>query len=405
MRRDLREEYSPLYFLAALGSGGLAVSFFIYLMFMVDHPDTPMVTFNHLWPLLLNGPYLSRGLIALALSGIAFFTLLHIRFLVWNIREYRQYRKTETFRRTLGTNAEVALMAIPLTLAMSINVAFVNGAVFVPNLWSVVEYLFPVAIIAFAAVGGLALWLYTRFFTHILVEGFGPGDDNSLGQMVAIFAFAMISVGFAAPGAMSHHPEVNATGIFLSIFFGSIAVALGIMKFIVGFQSMMRHGVAKTAGPSLWIVIPILTLLGIATIRITYGLYHGFDRPVSAPGLFVFSAAIISVQILFGLVGYLVMRRTEYFVEFIAGDKKHPGSYSLICPGVAFFVFGMFFLAFGLVKNDLIDRFTLPYFIALLPLMYVQLKTVSTMFRLNRKLLFVRPSDTDLDGKLSTSSD
>lgn len=390
MRRNLGEDYSPLYFLAALGAGGLAVSFFIYLMFMVDHPDTPMVTFNHLWPLLTGGSYWTRGLVALAMAGIAFFTALHVRLLIWNIREYRRYRQTEAFRRSLGTNAEVALMAIPLTLAMTINVGFVNGAVFVPDLWSVVEYLFPAAILGFAAVGTLALWLYTRFFTHILVEGFGPGDDNSLGQMVAIFAFAMISVGFAAPGAMSHHAEVNATGIFLSIFFGSVAVALGIMKFIVGFQSMMRHGVAKPAGPSLWIVIPILTLLGIATIRITFGLHHGFERPVSAPGLFVLSAAIISVQIMFGLVGYQVMKRTNYFAEFIGGTERHPGAYSLVCPGVAFFVFGMFFIAFGLVKNGLIDRFTLPYFIALLPLVYVQLKTVATIFRLNRKLLLAR---------------
>ena len=35
---------------------------------------------------------------------------------------------------------EAALMALPLTLAMSINVMLVNGAVFVPGLWDYVEY-------------------------------------------------------------------------------------------------------------------------------------------------------------------------------------------------------------------------------------------------------------------------
>ena len=32
------QSYSPLYFLASLGAGGLAVTFFMYLMFWVPHP-------------------------------------------------------------------------------------------------------------------------------------------------------------------------------------------------------------------------------------------------------------------------------------------------------------------------------------------------------------------------------
>lgn len=33
-------DYRPLYFLASLGAGGMAVSFFMYLMFLVPHPHT-----------------------------------------------------------------------------------------------------------------------------------------------------------------------------------------------------------------------------------------------------------------------------------------------------------------------------------------------------------------------------
>ena len=42
----MKPSYSPLYFLAALGNGGLAVSFFIYLMFMLPHPHTPIPTWE-----------------------------------------------------------------------------------------------------------------------------------------------------------------------------------------------------------------------------------------------------------------------------------------------------------------------------------------------------------------------
>lgn len=46
LRHHLGDKYSPTYFLAALGAGGAAVSFFMYLMFMTPHPDTPIPTWE-----------------------------------------------------------------------------------------------------------------------------------------------------------------------------------------------------------------------------------------------------------------------------------------------------------------------------------------------------------------------
>ena len=55
----LREKFSPMCFLSALGAGGLSVSFFMYLMFLVPHPNTPMATFDFIAPTLLKGDWLS----------------------------------------------------------------------------------------------------------------------------------------------------------------------------------------------------------------------------------------------------------------------------------------------------------------------------------------------------------
>jgi hypothetical protein len=41
--------YSPLYFLASLGAGGLAVTFFMWLMFWVPHPEQPVPIFENNW--------------------------------------------------------------------------------------------------------------------------------------------------------------------------------------------------------------------------------------------------------------------------------------------------------------------------------------------------------------------
>jgi hypothetical protein len=388
IKKHLLESYTPLYFLAALGAGGVTVTFFIFLMFLVPHPDTPMVTFNHLWPILTDGHPVAGALIGLAMAGMLFFTLLHFRLLLWNLLEYRRFVDTDAYTHLRSSNGEATLMTLPLTLAMSINVLFVNGAVFVPGLWQFVEYLFPFAILGFLAIGAYALRIYTRYFSRVIGGGeFDFNDNNSLGQMVAVFAFAMIAVGLAAPGAMSHHVEINAIGMFGAMFFAAIAVSMGLLKLVMGFKSMLTQGIAPAAAPSLWIAIPILTLLGIALIRLQFGMSHGFGETVSTPGLFTLTSTVLSLQLIFGLLGYAVMKRIGYFDTYLRGDQRHAGSYALICPGVALFVFGMFFVHLGLVKNGLVQQFSAAYFVILLPLVAIQLKTLTTLLRLNARLL------------------
>ena len=40
------------------------------------------------------------------------------------------------------------------------------------------------------------------------------------------------------------------------------------------------------------------------------------------------------------------MKKLGYFEKFIKSNEKSALSFALICPGVAFFVFGMFFIKF-----------------------------------------------------------
>lgn len=61
--------------------------------------------------------------------------------------------------------------------------------------------------------------------------------------MISIFAFVMIGVGFAESGEMSTIIQVNDIEIFGAIFFTALA---------------------------LWIMIHILTLLGITFVRINF---------------------------------------------------------------------------------------------------------------------------------------
>ncbi|HKM26459.1 MAG TPA: hypothetical protein VJY57_03355, partial [Thiopseudomonas sp.] len=166
LRRDPQQPWHPSYWLAALGAGGLSVSFFMYLMWMVPHAGFPMPTWQHLLAALQGTVELPAGvrpLAMLAVTAMLLLALLHFTLVIWNLREQSAAKKTERYADWLNSPNEVQLMTQPLTLAMTVNVCFALGAVLVPNLWSVVEYLFPLALLSFALLGVWALRIYGRY--------------------------------------------------------------------------------------------------------------------------------------------------------------------------------------------------------------------------------------------------
>jgi hypothetical protein len=227
MGEKFTKKYSPLYFLSSLGNGGLAVSFFMYLMFMIKHPETPIPTFDNIYSALNGGSSLIVLLLIISLLGILYFSYRHFKTLILNIRELRSFKKSEEYEKIKTSNAEVTLMAIPLTYAMSVNVVFIFGALFVPGLWSYVEYLFPFSLMAFLAIGIYALKIFSEYFSRLIIKGdFDFINNNNLSQLLSSFAFAMVAVGLAAAGAMSHTTAVYVTGIIGAIFFSTISILL-----------------------------------------------------------------------------------------------------------------------------------------------------------------------------------
>ncbi len=381
----LREKFSPTCFLSALGAGGLSVSFFMYLMFLVPHPTTPMATFEYIMEALEKGDAISF-ISSFALVFIIAFAILHFKLLYWNTKQYLLYKKSDAYKALIKSNGQISIMALPLTYTMSINVGFVLGAVFVPNLWSFVEYLFPFALIGFAINGYFALKIFFDYFSRLIINGdFDFTKNNNLTQMISIFALAMVAVGFAAPGAMSSNIIINAIGIFGAIFFASLSIILIFIKIILGFKNMFEYGVNIETVPSLWIMIPILTLLGITFIRLTFGLEHNLNAVNDKSSLFVLTSVILSLQIIFGILGLMIMEKVGYFEKFIKSNEKSALSFALICPGVAFFVFGMFFINIGLVHNNIIDKYSIVYFLFMMPFIYIQIRTIILFFTLRKK--------------------
>lgn len=391
--------WTPMHFLASLGAGGLAVSFFMYIMWMTPHAGQPIPSFTTLNAAFASGDIWMKALIAISVTGIAVFSALHYWLLSWNLSRFAKWHPSEQAIAMRQGNAGSSIMAAPLTFAMAINVAFIVGAVFVPGLWEISELLFPLALVAFAATGIYALRIFGSFMTDRLVNGgFDCAKNNSLAQMLSVFAFAMVGVGFSAPTAMSHNQTVSIIGFIGASLFITMAIMFGLLFFVMGMRSMFENKANPETVPTLWVVIPFITVVGIALYRMNMALEHNFGGEWQLGDRFFFLITLFSIQLAMAFVGYGVIRRTRYFETYVTGPAKSPGSFTLICPGVALFVFANFVINAGLVSLGVVSKFSIAYVALYLPLVALQVFTIAVFFKLMRKLI---TSDTTIPQALA----
>jgi hypothetical protein len=228
-----------------------------------------------------------------------------------------KFRKTEKYTALLNSNAEVQLMAIPLTFGMTMNVGFVLAATLIPGLWSVIEYIFPLAIIGFLIIGGVAISMLLRYYKRLFHTGnFDFEKNNNLSQLLSVFALAMIGVGLSGPAAMTHIQATATVALIASIGFFSVATILFIVKFIIGMKSALRSGWARENSPSIWIIIPFLTLFGIALIRYQHALHTVIGTEVEVAKFFLITIVFASIQVFFGILGYMLMQENGYFADY-----------------------------------------------------------------------------------------
>lgn len=378
------DHYVPTYFLASLGAGGLSVTFFMYLMFWVPHPGRPVPVFEDILTAFSTGALPMKIAILVAWLGIAVFVFLNLKYLIWNLGQYAALKKTERFQALRNSNAESTMLAMPLALAMSVNALFVAGMVYVPGLWPVVEYLFPFAMIAFGIIGWIALSIIGDFLGRVLAKGgvFDVTSHNSFAQMLPAFALSMVGVGFAAPAAMSTVPWIVATGLVLSTFFAVAALIYALVALTTAFNSMLHYGTHEESGPTLLIVIPIVTILSILFMRQAHGL-HTFAGHSDPASTMMFLARMLSLQVVFLGLGLVVLNRQGYFKDFVFGSKTSPGSYALVCPGVALSVLIQFFVNAGLVQAGVIEKFSVIYWAITAIAFGFQFAMIALVFRLN----------------------
>ncbi|MFP4125996.1 MAG: TsoY family (seleno)protein [Alphaproteobacteria bacterium] len=377
--------WNPLYFLGALGAGGVAVTFFLWLLFHVPHPGRAVPTATDIQSAIAAGGPFARAAIIVALAGIAVAATTHVTLLARHLRYFATWRGTPTWRELRRSNDETRLMAAPLTLAMTLNVGFICGLVFVPGLWSVVEWLFPLAILGFLLIGVWALSIFADFWSRVLNDGgFDCNANNSFAQLMPAFALVMVAVGLAAPAAMSATTATAITALVASSLFLTTALAAGAIKLVLGVRAMLEHGADPESAPTLWLVVPILTVAAITWMRQSHGLAVHVDGGHGS-GMLVFLLNAAALQLAFFAVGWLVLGRQRYFARFVFGPEWRSGAYSLVCPLVALAVMGQFLLHEGFVAGDVLIKYGTAYWIAMVPILALQVTAIVVLAALIAK--------------------
>lgn len=388
------DTWSPLYFLASVGAGGLSVTFFMYLMHWVPHPGRTVPVFEDITAALATGDTGLTVAIAVALLGIAVFGAMNLSLLVWNLRKMRGFWASEKGRNLANSNAQTQMMALPLALAMSINGGFILGLVFVPGLWSVVEYLFPLAMVAFLAVGWLAFRQLGQFISRVTASGgFDCAKNNSFAQMLPAFALAMTGVGLSAPAALSANATVAGIALILSSFFLVASALIVLVGLVLGLRSIMENGVAAEQAPTLMMVVPITTILGILMLRQMHGLEVSFGVHADGAEKMMLLTRLLSVEVLFALFGVTVLAATGYVRRFMTGEAISPGNYALVCPPVALSVLTHFWINAGLVPAGLIEKFGTAYWALTAIAIALQFTAIALVAFLHRRH-FMRPAPT-----------
>jgi hypothetical protein len=217
--------------------------------------------------------------------------------------------------------------------------------------------------IAFGLIAYLAFKRIGDFLGRVLSEGgvFDVTANNSFAQLLPAFALAMTAVGMAAPAAMSTVPLNVGVSMVASIMLGTVAGLYALVAAIVAFNSMLHHGTAKESAPTLMVVVPILTILGIMAMRQEHGLHTTFQAHGGMADTLLLTTTILAIQGVFLALGLLVLKRQDYADSYLRGDGNSAGAYALICPGVAISVMLHFWINKGLVGAGLIAKFGATY--------------------------------------------
>lgn len=399
-------KFQVLHILAALGAAGMTASFFFVVNFMTHHPGEVFISWDILMRDYIGGTSPNQLLVQLYMLGATASAILHFVLLARWFKGFTTFRQSEAYQQLKNSNAEVQLMAIPLTLTMSMNVFFILGAMYIPGLFSelsllgmnaqLIDFMMIGAGVYFTAMLVMALNIFSVYWMRLVDGNLDFIQNSNLAQLLAIFAFGMIGVSIGAL-SMSKVPAIALFGMSMAYIVITLTIMLGLIKLIIGFKSMFQEGIAAQSTVTLLLPMVITAMIVVGLIRADIGAIHALDIARDANYHLLVTTIGIGLSTFIALFALSVMRRKHYF-KMLHQGKLDSSSFALICPGFAFEVQLVLWLNIGLVFTGFVTFESTLYYLLWTPILLVQLVTIYyfvKLLRINHFLKFAPQTVTN----------
>ncbi len=325
MINKIKEKFNPLLFLSSLGAGGLAVSGFILIQYggffhgkglavFADIEQTPMV-------LILE-------------TIMIIFSLIHVYLTIAFFIGQAAWKKTNAakeFENNPLVNS--GLMAPYVSVFMSMNVIIAVVRYFSEWMSNNFQAIMLPAFIFFVLLWVLAVYKVLTLLKIAFIKSFDV-EKIHFGWLLQPFALAMATVTGSGFAALAENKTIGGFAAFLTLISLTMVIFLTSVKIFSIFKKhLSRDAILENHFmPTYLIVVPIITLIGIAIFRLGHYAQHVFHAPI----LFVI-AKILMIMLYAFEVWYFVfglMMLKNYWKDYLVG-KFHVSQWGLICPFVA----------------------------------------------------------------------
>lgn len=349
------KKFLPNIFLMALGAGGIAVSGFVFLNYTVEH-GKGLITFAQLHS--YNFSLWNQIVYGFMEIYMVIFALIHLLLTVYLLPRYFSWLRTQKYQEIKLNPLLNSSLLIPfVSFFMTFNVVLSVVRYFVPALSNNLQ-----SIMSSGFVLWLALWLALMFLEiTILKNSFLQKLDLekvNFSWLMQPFSLGMATVTGTGIAAMATNPNIAHAAAFVSAISFTLAIFLLILKLTVLFKKSFSMGQLpdNNSLPSFFMVIPILTVLGISAFRYGHYLERQFDFHLGAyfVGVILLTFAFQTWYLFFSLVLSKAYISKNLFKEY------HISQWGLVCPLVAYGVMGSFVYA-----NFVANAFLLNVIVAL----------------------------------------
>lgn len=326
-------------FLASLGAGGIAVSFFAIINYTVAH-GKGLIKFSQTHESI-------TGFMSIVYSflefGMAIFSALHIVLTVIFIKKLIAWLKTDEFKNMVGDPlANSALLAPFVSIAMTMNVFLAAIRYFIPSMADNLQDLMLPGLITWAIIWISLLFVEIKLLKISFVNGFDISKIH-FGWLMHPFALGMVTVTGSGIAALAQDKAIADIAFFMVLITGSMGFFLFLVKLFALFKShFAQDGLPdKRFLPSLLIVVPNITIYAITLFRIGHYLEHHQGAHLKAFFMIVMVASF-AFQTWYMLFGLTLLK--DYFRKYL-NNEFHVSQWGLVCPFVAYSVLGAFVYA------------------------------------------------------------